>query len=106
MKPLEMKTISDWVQEVKLQAHRFTQKYEQCFVKRSSMEEMQFYRATKDKYYGLFNVLRHLDTYHNLVDKEKCLSCKFEAGHIEKLERDFKRWKPFIAKCRDGFRYV
>lgn len=102
---LSNKTINEWHEETRSQAHYFRNKYERCYYgKFYSIDMMQFYRRASDTYFEISEVLNHLIQYGQISDI-RCLSCKFEPKHINKLRAAFDKFYPLIIKCRDGYHF-
>lgn len=106
---LESKTLREWREEIRQQAHKFRNKYERCFSNSVvSLDEMRFYRQASDTYLNILDVLEHLVKYGKVIDTVNCIQCKFTtaAFHKDKLERDYEKYKKIISRCRDGEKYV
>lgn len=103
---LETFTVGEWKQHVKSSAHHFVNKYEKAiYSKRGMPGVIKFYRQVKDIYFDLQLLLSHINTHSPLINTATCNSCRFDHTHIKKIETDFKRWWPYILRCRDGFKF-
>jgi hypothetical protein len=103
---LETKSIKDWLLEMRSMSHRSREKYERCFLgKKASISVMHFWRKTSETYMSLNETLYHLVNYGSYINEDKCLSCKYEPVHRANLEKNFKRWRPWIVRCTDGQRF-
>lgn len=99
---LDTQNLSEWYGEIRKLSHKFREKYDRCFYTKTSVEKMRFYRNMSDTYMGLNEVLCHLINYGDIVNEDKCLSCKHDGVHTKKMARNFERWYPWIIRCKDG----
>ena len=99
---LDTQTLAEWYNEIRKTSHSFREKYDRCFRGKSSLEKMRFYGRTSETYMSLNEVLCHMVNYGDVINEDKCLSCKHDPVHISKLKRNFERWYPWIIRCKDG----
>lgn len=99
---LDTITISEWYNEIRKNAHQYRVKYERCFTSNTPVSKMQFFRKASDTYMNLNELLSHIINYNDVINEDKCLSCKHDNVHVRKLQRNFERWYPWIIRCRDG----
>lgn len=100
------KSIADLMSDIRGRHRSYAIQYEQSIEKRKSASNIRFLRQCKNTYYDLFDVLRHFNDYKQLIDREKCMMCCFDAQHILTLRTNLAKWKHLILRCKDGANFV